>query len=96
LDADAQKPLGDLAADFRKALRAESSTWAHKDRPRMYGALNSLDVLWLLNDINKRAGKHLSGGEITWEEVVNVHARFYWALRAFLDVANSPPATAMH
>jgi len=52
-----------------------------------------LDVLWLLNAINKRAGKHLSGDEITWEDVLSVHAGLYWALRALLDVATNPPAT---
>ena len=94
LAADPQKPLGDLAADFDRALRAR--TWDHKDLPRMHAARNSLALLRLLNDINKRAGKHLSGDEIKWEEVVNVHAGFYWAIRALLDVANNPLATAMH
>jgi hypothetical protein len=59
----------------------------------MYAALNRLDVLWLLNDLNKRGGKHLSGDEIAWEDVVKVHAGLYWALRALLDVASDPPAT---
>jgi hypothetical protein len=94
LAADPQKPLGDLAADFDRALRAR--TWDHKDLPRMHAARSSLALLRLLNDINKRAGKHLSGDEIKWEEVVNVHAGFYWAIRALLDVANNPLATAMH
>jgi hypothetical protein len=92
LAANTQKPLGDLAADLDKALRA--NTWDRKDVPRMHAARNSLAVLRSLNDVNKRAGKHLSGDEITWEEVVNVHAGFYWALRALLDVANNPLATA--
>jgi hypothetical protein len=94
LEADPKKPLGDLAAEFRKALRA--GTWARKDLHRMHAVQNSLAVLRLLNDINKRAGKHLSGDEITWEEVVIVHAGFHLALRALLDVANNPLATAMH
>src|SRR5262249_26399187 len=94
LAADSQKPLGDLANDFDRALRANN--WVRKDVPRMYAARNSLAVLRLLNDINKRAGKHLSGDEITWEEVVNVHAAFYWALRALLDVANNPLAAVLH
>ncbi len=93
LAAGPQKPLGHLMADFEKALRV--STWADKDPPRMHAAWNSLTVLRSLNDINKRAGKHLSGDEIAWEEVVNVWAGFYRALRAILDVANNPPATAV-
>jgi hypothetical protein len=91
--ADPQKPLGDLAADFDRALR--TSTWAHKDLPRMHAARGGLAVLRSLNDINKRAGKHLSGDEIIWEEVVNVHAGFYRALRTLLDVANYPLAKAI-
>jgi len=83
-----------LTADFDRALG--TSRWAYKDVPRMHAARNSLAVLRLLNEINKRAGKHLSGDEITWEEVVNVHAGFYWALRALLDVSNQPLAKAMH
>jgi hypothetical protein len=93
LAADPQKPLGDLAADFDQLLRA--STWARKDVPRMHAARNSLAVLRLLNNVNKRGGKHLSGDEITWGEVVNVHAGFYPALRTLLDVANNPLAAAM-
>jgi Nuclease-related domain len=50
----------------------------------------------LLNDINKRAGKHLSGDEVTWEDVLSVHAGLYWALRAFLHVASNPPVVASH
>jgi hypothetical protein len=91
-DGAPHKPLGELAAEFRKALQADSGTWSYKDRRRGYSALNHLDVLWLLNAINKRAGKHLSGDEITWEDVVSVHAGLYWALRALLDVATNPPA----
>jgi hypothetical protein len=94
LAADPQKPLGGLIAGFKEALGA--SRWAHKDLPRMHAARNSLEVLLSLNDLNKRAGKHLSGDEITWEEVVYVHAGFYWALRALLDLANNPLATGMH
>jgi hypothetical protein len=92
--AGPKKPLGELIADFDKALSA--SNWAHKDKPRKDAARNSLAGLRSLNDINKRAGKHLSGDEITWEEVVNVHAGFYRTLQALLDVANNPLATAVH
>jgi hypothetical protein len=83
-----------LIADFEKALSA--SKWARKDKPRVDAARNGLAGLRLLNEINKRAGKHLSGEEITWEEVVNVHAGFYRTLQALLDVANNPLATAVH
>ena len=69
MEADLCKPLGDLAADFRRVLAASRSTRSDKDKPRMYAALNRLDVLWLLNDLNKRGGKHLSGDELTWEDV---------------------------
>ena len=96
LDAGPHKPLGDLATDFRKALKAGSNTWAYEDRPRMYAALNGLDVLWLLNHINKRAGKHLSGDEIAWEDVLSVQPGLYRALRALLDVASNPPVAAIH
>ncbi len=92
LEADPQKPLGDLCVNFTEALRA--GTWARKNLPRMHAAWNSLAVLRLLNDINKRAGKHLSGDEITWEEVVNVHAGFYWTLRALLDVVFASARTS--
>jgi hypothetical protein len=80
------EPLGDLVIDLRKALKADSSTWSYKDKPRMYAALKCLDVLLLLNDVNKKGGKHLSGDEVTWE-----HAGLYWALRALLDVTGNPP-----
>ena len=73
-EADLNKPLGDLAADFRRTLAAGRRTWSYNERPRKYAALNGLDVLRVLNDLNKRGGKHLSGDEITWEDVVNVHA----------------------
>jgi hypothetical protein len=92
LAANSEKPLGNLAADFDRAL---SARWDRKDVPRMHAARNGLAVLRSLNDINKRAGKHLGGEEITWEEVVNVHTGFYPALRSLLDVANSPLAKAM-
>lgn len=88
-----KKPLGELVTDFDRALRANE--WAYKDLPRMHAARNALAVLRLLNEVNKRAGKHLSGDEITWEEVVKVHSGFYWALPALLDVANNPLATTM-
>jgi hypothetical protein len=96
LEADPHKPLGELAIEFRNRLRADRDTWAYMDRPIMYAALNRLDVLLLLNHINKRAGKHLSGDEIAWEDVLSVHAGLYWALRALLDVANNPPVAAIH
>jgi len=48
LDAGSHKPLGDLATNFRKALREGlgegSGKWAFKDRPRVYAALDRLDV----------------------------------------------------
>jgi hypothetical protein len=92
-EVDLDKPLGELATNFRRALATGRSTWSDKDRPRMYAALNRLDVLWLLNDLNKRGGKHLSGAEIAWDDVVNVHSGLYRALRALLDVARDPPGT---
>jgi hypothetical protein len=85
---------GLLAADFRRTLGR--STWSYNERPRMYAARNGLDVLRVLNDLNKRGGKHLSGDEITWEDVVNVRAGLYWALRALIDVASNPPIAVRH
>lgn len=95
-DRNSQKPLGELIGIFRKVLTENRSSWCPSDRRRNYAALNGLDVLTLLNDINKRGGKHQSGDEISWEEVVYVHAGLYRPLRALLEVANNSPLLAKH
>jgi hypothetical protein len=62
-----------------------------KEKPRLHMALSGLSMLRALNDTNKKGGKHLGGDEISWEDVVYVHAGLYWALRVLLDVARNPP-----
>jgi hypothetical protein len=47
-----------------------------------------LDFLSEPNDINKNAGKHLTGAALNWEQVVHLHAGVYWALKAVLEEAN--------
>jgi hypothetical protein len=42
-EADLDKPLGELATDFRKTLMAGRNAWDYSDRPRMYAALNRLE-----------------------------------------------------
>jgi hypothetical protein len=53
---------------------------------------DALNVLDHLNRLNTRAGKHLGGGELNWSDVALLHAGIYWALKALLDIAESPPA----
>ena len=79
VELDPHKPLGDLIF------------CSSKDKPRMHMALTGLQMLRALNDLNKKGGKHLGGDEISWEDVVYVHAGLCWALRALLDVARNPP-----
>ena len=88
------KPLGDLVHEFRQMLKADTTSWAFEDRPRMYAALNGLNVLMFLNDVNKKGGKHLGGEEIIWEDVVNVHAGLYSTLKALLAIAGCAPVGA--
>jgi hypothetical protein len=80
------QPLGILIGDVRRTLKTARETWRAEDRPRMYLALNSLEVLGILNGLNTKGGKHLGGSAIAWEEVVYVHAGLYWAFKALLDI----------
>jgi hypothetical protein len=45
-------------------------------------------VLEVLNRLNTDSGKHLGGDEIAWNDVVDVHAGLYWALRALLSLSD--------
>jgi hypothetical protein len=79
--------LGVLIGEVKRALIARSKIWSSEERPRMHAALDGLDVLGLLNTLNTKGGKHLGGTEISWTDVVYIHAGLYRALRALLDVA---------
>ena len=74
------QPLGQLIPEVRSL--------AHQSSPKKYRLLSALDFLSELNDINKNAGKHLTGAALNWEQVVHLHAGVYWALKAVLEEAN--------
>jgi hypothetical protein len=43
--------------------------------------------------VNTKAGKHFDDFVITWEVIVQLHTRIYWALRAVLEETSKPPST---
>jgi len=54
----------------------------------LYLIRDPLRVLSELNQMNKKGAKHLGGAEVTWENVVQVHAGLYPALKALAEAAD--------
>jgi hypothetical protein len=76
--ASTGQTLGQLIRNMRpRAHELESAR-----RQRMLSALALLNEL---DEINKKAGKHMGGVVLTWGHITHVHAGLYWALKAVLD-----------
>jgi hypothetical protein len=83
------QPLGVTIGEVRNGLTAYSKNSTRREQRRCSQVLAALHVLELLNHLNIQGGKHLGGDEITWEDVVYVHAGLYWALRALLELSTT-------
>jgi hypothetical protein len=82
------QPLGVTIGEVQTVLAALSKHSTRREERRRSRALAGLHVLEVLNRLNTDSGKHLGGDEIAWEDVVDVHAGFYWALRALLSLSD--------